>query len=344
MTTTTTTGGPDGAEFPKASLAEARHDLARPFAPEAIEFLVVATFPKDNPTAAFIAPYVSRVTAEDRLDTVAGPDNWEVEYRPIDPDTMLCSLTLFGVAKQALGQGANRWSQEANAFKRACKLFGIGRYLYKMQQVRVNTARLRRSGKSWLVPDALAAQLRDGYDRRVKATYEAVYGEPLDHHDVIGQLGDEGEERSADPEGDTAAEPEPGDHQQPAAGSSQTGEATPAQQAAEPTQGPSGAEARQGAMNETLRKAIEHTPYHEDHARALAAFLYDLRALEELTAEESGELVELLLSAYVGRVNEATLATTIERGSAAPDPVVARATLRDYLADRGRQANGEQVA
>ena len=336
MTTTQTAGAHTPAEFPKQSLSEAAHHLARPFTAAAIEFLVVATFPKDQPTGAFIACYVSRVTAEDRLDTVVGPDNWEVEYRPLDNDTMLCALTVFGVTKQAVGQGSNRWSQEANAFKRACKLFGIGRYLYKMKQVRLQTSQLRRSGKSWFVPDALAEHLRTGYTQRVKATYEALYGEPLDHNDVIGQFGDEGEERSSDPEGETIAEQGPGEGSAPPA--PQPAPAEPGAPAPEPPA------ASAQPMNDTLRKAIERTPYPEPLARALGAFLYDGRPLEELTAQESTELVELLLSAYTGNINPATLTAAIERGSVAPDRVAARGTLRQYIADRARQATGAQAA
>jgi hypothetical protein len=140
MSTTTTT--------PKtfdAVLAE----LAQPFDPEAVEFKAGATT-QDKARALALA-YVDSRVYQARMDTVT-PD-WRNEYtREYTGDRVIvtCALTVAGVTRQAIGESLQAsarhdgstvieenaaTSAEAQAFKRACSAFGLGRYLYSVPQV-----------------------------------------------------------------------------------------------------------------------------------------------------------------------------------------------------------------
>jgi len=124
-------------------------ELAQPFDPEAVEFKAGATT-QDKARALALA-YVDSRVYQGRLDTVA-PD-WRNEYtREYAGDRVIvtCALTVAGVTRQAIGESlqANArhdgstvveenaaTSAEAQAFKRACSAFGLGRYLYSVPQV-----------------------------------------------------------------------------------------------------------------------------------------------------------------------------------------------------------------
>lgn len=121
------------------TLEEARLALAAPFPIEFIE-LKPGTISKDK-TRCLPMPYVDKRAYEDRLDEVVGPGNWSVSYQPWGSDAALCSLTILGVTKQDVGEcnepkDPNRATIIiAQAFKRACSSFGLGRYLYHLPKV-----------------------------------------------------------------------------------------------------------------------------------------------------------------------------------------------------------------
>src|SRR5262245_44278412 len=86
--------------------------------------------------------YITARTAMNRLDQVAGPENWEDEYRGTK-DGLVCRLSITlpdgrvitkedggGFADMADEDDAEK-SGYSSAFKRAAVKFGIGRYLYK---------------------------------------------------------------------------------------------------------------------------------------------------------------------------------------------------------------------
>jgi hypothetical protein len=158
MSTTTTT--------PKtfdAVLAE----LAQPFDPDAVEFKAGATT-QDKARALALA-YVDSRVYQGRLDSVT-PD-WRNEYtREYAGDRVIvtCALTVAGVTRQAIGESLQAsarhdgstvieenaaTSAEAQAFKRACSAFGLGRYLYSVPQVWADYD----SGKRQFAPTALHA-------------------------------------------------------------------------------------------------------------------------------------------------------------------------------------------
>ena len=124
-------------------------ELAQPFDPEAVEFKAGATT-QDKARALALA-YVDSRVYQARLDTVT-PD-WRNEYtREYAGERVIvtCALTVAGVTRQAIGESLQAsarhdgstvieenaaTSAEAQAFKRACSAFGLGRYLYSVPQV-----------------------------------------------------------------------------------------------------------------------------------------------------------------------------------------------------------------
>jgi hypothetical protein len=305
------------------TLAEAAATLRRPFVPDAIEFLVIASYPRENPNRGVVAPYIASVSVEERLDYAVGPEGWAAEFRAVDHNTVACRLTVLGVAKESIGQGENRWSQEANAFKRAAKRFGIGRYLYKMRQPHLPIAAggLHRHGRTVSVPDQLAERLRAGYAERVRRDYEPVYGPMLDHDEEPGQLGDEGDPKpQPDPDGAAAIEaprPDEGD----GSGAAQPGE----------------------GAGEVLVRVIAAGGYKVATARALAAFMFgEETALESLPAERLAALTDVLSSAAAGDLPEAQLSEALERAAGKPDRAQAIQQLCGWVAAKARAARTAQ--
>lgn len=74
-----------------------------------------------------------------RLDEVCGSD-WSVAYEPWGADRIICKLTILGITRSSTGETTNESEKseiggtvaEAQAFKRACAMFGLGRYLYTL--------------------------------------------------------------------------------------------------------------------------------------------------------------------------------------------------------------------
>ena len=123
--------------------------LGQPFDPEVVEFKAGAT--TQDKSRALALAYVDTRVYQVRLDAVA-PD-WRNEYtREYAGDRVIvtCALTVAGVTRQAIGESLQAsarhdgstvieenaaTSAEAQAFKRACSAFGLGRYLYSVPQV-----------------------------------------------------------------------------------------------------------------------------------------------------------------------------------------------------------------
>ncbi len=134
-----------------STLADIYEQLSRPFAAELIELKPGATT-KDK-TKALALAYVDARAYQDRLDSVVGPDNWSVEYRPLPGGAgLICRLTLLGVTREDVGEAEqsdpnHATSSAMQAFKRACAAFGLGRYLYRLPQVWAEYDEQRRSFK-----------------------------------------------------------------------------------------------------------------------------------------------------------------------------------------------------
>ena len=139
--------------------------LEAPFATEEIKWRVTHTT-RDGKKGA-VLPYVDQRAYTDRLNRVLTPSGWTREYivttvsnicRMKDKDRTIqtgkvlvtCIVTIPGVGTHA-GSG-EEWadsdnamtSAEAQAFKRGCSCFGLGRYFYDFEEQWVELDDYRR--------------------------------------------------------------------------------------------------------------------------------------------------------------------------------------------------------
>lgn len=72
---------------------------------------------------------------EDRLNQVCG-GNWSVTFKPWGENRIICELSIYGITRSSTGEENEGFAPgraaEAQAFKRACSKFGLGRYLYDL--------------------------------------------------------------------------------------------------------------------------------------------------------------------------------------------------------------------
>lgn len=113
-------------------------ELSKPFHPSVISWLP-GSIKKDG-TAALALAYADLRAYMNRLDEVCGLD-WSVSYTPWG-SKLICHLTVNGVTRSSIGEPTDESEKgeidgtvtEAQAFKRACVMFGLGRYLYTFPQ------------------------------------------------------------------------------------------------------------------------------------------------------------------------------------------------------------------
>jgi hypothetical protein len=111
--------------------------LSVPFAKDDIAWRAGATS-RDKKRAQAL-PYAEPRVYEDRLNEVC-PGDWSVVFKPWGESRLICELTIYGVTRSSTGEFddgkknaiAEGTVAEAQAFKRACSKFGLGRYLYEI--------------------------------------------------------------------------------------------------------------------------------------------------------------------------------------------------------------------
>jgi len=198
------------AEPVEQPLEQLAGELARPYAPSAIEFVVLGsrshvTVTDHGPTLqdlAVISPRVPRATIEDRLDHVLGSERWSYELRAAD-NHIVGQLTIDSITMTARGEGPTRRIQDDAAFRRCAERFAIGRYLStgcgELLQTEVPISSPHLSGKPGAgqeISSELIALLRAEYEASLAARF-AHLGDPIDHHDHPDQLGDRTEDPTA---------------------------------------------------------------------------------------------------------------------------------------------------
>jgi hypothetical protein len=134
----------------RRTLTDIHPTLCKPFALWAIEVKPGAT--TQDKTRAMAMAYVDARVYQTRLDRLAGPEGWSVEYRPVGERAVLCRLTILGVVREDLGEcdagdPNQATSATMQAFKRACAAFGLGRYLYNLPKPWVDYDQGRRQIK-----------------------------------------------------------------------------------------------------------------------------------------------------------------------------------------------------
>jgi len=152
--------------------------LEVPFDPSVIEWRVTNTSKGNGHSRGQVIPYADQRAYTDRLNAVFTPAGWTRKYtvhtsanfqRERDQKTtakvfVTCDVTIFGIGSHsATGE---EWadsenagcSAEAQAFKRSCACFGLGRYLYYFTGTWVDLDERKRPKKmpslaGWATPD-----------------------------------------------------------------------------------------------------------------------------------------------------------------------------------------------
>lgn len=141
-------GVPKGTQFTAEKIKELVAELEVPFAPSVIEWRVTNT--AIDKKRGQVIPYADQRAYTDRLNALFSPAGWTRKYtvhtsanfqrgkdqKMVAKVFITCDLTIYGIGSHsATGE---EWtddenagtSAEAQAFKRACSCFGLGRYLY----------------------------------------------------------------------------------------------------------------------------------------------------------------------------------------------------------------------
>jgi hypothetical protein len=119
-------------------LQQVLDDLRKPFHPSQVTWKPGAV----KGERALALAYADLRAYMNRLDEVCGT-NWSVAYEPWGEDRIICRLTIMGVTRSSTGETTNEAERseiggtvaEAQAFKRAGAMFGLGRYLYNLPTV-----------------------------------------------------------------------------------------------------------------------------------------------------------------------------------------------------------------
>lgn len=112
------------------------NELAKPFHPSDVAWKPGSTT-KDGKSAMALA-YADLRAYQNRLDEVCGM-NWSCTYTPWG-DKLVAHVTIGDVTRSSTGEPDSQserseiagTSAEAQAFKRACAMFGLGRYIYNL--------------------------------------------------------------------------------------------------------------------------------------------------------------------------------------------------------------------
>lgn len=180
------------------TLADCIAELRQPFTVAAIRFKPLTKDFNGKSAAAF---YIDARLVAERLNYAVGAGNWSDSYRLIAEGRetpalyypIECSLTVLGVTKCDIGQGANTvlddkaWkSAYSDALKRAAVKFGIGAYLYTLGQHWAQVE-VGQNGKVKGFTDEGKKSLRDLYKRWLASDLN-TFGVALDHGDVEEEI------------------------------------------------------------------------------------------------------------------------------------------------------------
>jgi hypothetical protein len=121
------------------NLTEILEELRKPFHPSQVTWRPGAVNAEGS--KALGLAYADLRAYQNRLDEVCGLD-WSVSYTPWG-ERIICHLTIRGITRSSTGEPDSQAERseiagtatEAQAFKRACAMFGLGRYLYLMPSI-----------------------------------------------------------------------------------------------------------------------------------------------------------------------------------------------------------------
>ena len=173
---------------------EIRHLIAAlevPFDPSQIDWRVTNTSKNGSHPRGQVVPYADQRAYTDRLNLLVTPAGWTRKYvihtsanfertkdqKIVAKVLVTCELTIFGLGSHsATGE---EWadndnagtSAEAQAFKRACSCFGLGRYLYCFSGAWVDLDERKRPKNipqlfSWATPQGWREGSRPGQEAK----------------------------------------------------------------------------------------------------------------------------------------------------------------------------------
>lgn len=120
-------------------------ELDLPFPEDCIEWRILQSGKSGDKFWGMAAAYVSARAVMDRLDLVCGKDNWKSEYYPMFAEGIspgiICNLSIRVADEWITKQDGSEQSDNdpfkggiSGALKRAAVHWGIGRYLYDLDQ------------------------------------------------------------------------------------------------------------------------------------------------------------------------------------------------------------------
>ena len=124
-------------------------DLARlrdPFAPDDIEWRVQQAGEKNGKPWARVLAYVTNRAIMERLDEVVGPEAWQNVFKEGPAGGVVCGLSIRVARPDGTGEWVTKWDGAENtdvepvkgglsgAMKRAAVMWGVGRYLYDLEE------------------------------------------------------------------------------------------------------------------------------------------------------------------------------------------------------------------
>jgi hypothetical protein len=134
-------------------------ELCKPFPIPLVQLKPGATA-KEKPSGLAL-PYVDKRHYDERLDALFGIDGWGDLYEPWGENKIICHLTILGVTKSDVGEADAKDPNAATvaaaqAFKRACSRFGLGRYFYSLPHI---WGEMDERKKTFLNPEKLVREM-----------------------------------------------------------------------------------------------------------------------------------------------------------------------------------------
>lgn len=173
-------------------------ELSKPFHPSHITWRPGALTGKKDKSLALA--YADVRAYQNRLDEVCGME-WSVSYTPWG-ERIICHVTINGITRSSTGEPDSDseraemagTSTEAQAFKRACAMFGLGRYLYNLPSL-------------WVEYDAPNQRFTDKAKARLNGIIAQHYQRFLDNQPAIEIVGDEPPAEAEKPAEEKPVEP-----------------------------------------------------------------------------------------------------------------------------------------
>jgi hypothetical protein len=185
--------------FSAQQVKELVAELEIPFEPSVIEWRVTNT--AQGQSRGQIVPYADPRAYTDRLNTIFSPAGWTRKYgvqtsanferakdqKLVAKVLVTCELTIFGLGSHsAMGEEFTDnenalTAAEAQAFKRACCCFGLGRYLYHFTGTWVDLDERKRPKAiprifGWATPQGWREGLRP--NQEVHSTLSGTLSDP----------------------------------------------------------------------------------------------------------------------------------------------------------------------